>query len=279
MRASDDRDIEFFVSATYQGATYQAMQYRGAFRRRASLLRKAGTRGLSMSCNGQPDLWGGPSNFPVDGGKLVGQVAYYHFSIRRARGRCVLASVRTCVRACVRVNTPVSPGTLGVSPFGIRQGYRGCSGVLVVIGVGRTDHLNTRHCNHDRASSLSLSNSLSRGASFSPPTWHSLPIVQSSHFLIPFLSPASILTGRAWLSGEYLQITTTGERVLPFVSIVAWPDLLDENGIVPSIQIEVREAYRRGAVHFRSDFLPPSQNLLVELFVKCFVKFYYSFIG
>lgn len=129
-----------------------------AFRRRASLLRKAGTRGLPMSCNGQPDLWGGPSNFPVDGGKLVGQVAYYHFSIRRARGWCVLASVR----ACVRVNTPVSPGTLAVSPFGIRQGYRGCSGMLVVIGVGRTDHLNTRHCNHDRAPSLSFQLTFSR---------------------------------------------------------------------------------------------------------------------
>lgn len=112
-----------------------------------------------MSCNGQPDLWGGPSNFPVDGGKLVGQVAYYHFSIRRARGRCV----RACVRACehvARSRTSVSPRTLGVGPFGIRQGYRGCSGVLVVIGVGRTDHLNTRHCNHDRAPSLFLTHFL-----------------------------------------------------------------------------------------------------------------------
>lgn len=118
-----------------------------------------------MSCNGQLDLWGGPSNFPVDGGKLVGQVAYYHFSIRRAKGRCV---VRECVRADMfpGSRTLVSPGILGVSPFGIRQGYRGCSGVLVVIGVGRADHLNTRHCNHDHALSLSpflsLSNSLSR---------------------------------------------------------------------------------------------------------------------
>lgn len=55
---------------------------------------------------------------------------------------------------------PLSPFALyiGVSPCGIRQGYRGCSGVLlVVIGVGPTDHLNTRHCNHDSATSLSLS--------------------------------------------------------------------------------------------------------------------------
>lgn len=92
----------------------------------------------------------------------------FEFSSRRreaCRPSCILPfldstcerSVRARVRACVRVNTPVSPGTLGVSPFGIRQGYRGCSGVLVVIGVGRTDHLNTRHCNHDRAPSLSLS--------------------------------------------------------------------------------------------------------------------------
>lgn len=45
----------------------------------------------------RPDLWGGPSNFPVDGGKVVGQVAYYHFSIRRASG-----TVRACLRAmCV----------------------------------------------------------------------------------------------------------------------------------------------------------------------------------
>lgn len=71
---------------------------RGGFRHRARYYGEAvGARGLSMSCNGQPDLWGGPSNFPVDGGKLVGQVAYYHFSIRRARGR----SVGACVRAYV----------------------------------------------------------------------------------------------------------------------------------------------------------------------------------
>lgn len=108
-----------------------------------------------MSCNGQPDLWGGPSNFPVDGGKLVGQVAYYHFSIRRARGRCVHACGHV-----VRSRTPVSLRTLDVGPFGIRQGYRGCSGVLVVIGVGRTDHLNTRHCNHDRVPSLFLTHFL-----------------------------------------------------------------------------------------------------------------------
>lgn len=113
-----------------------------------------------MSCNGQPDLWGSPSNFPVDGGKLVDQVAYYHFSIRRARGRCVHACGHIA-----RSRTPVSLRTLGVGPFGIRQGYRGCSGVLVVIGVGRTDHLNTRHCNHDRAPSLFLTHFLAASSS------------------------------------------------------------------------------------------------------------------
>jgi len=139
-----------------------------------------------MSCNRQRGhLWGGPSNFPVDGGKLVGQVAYYHFSIRRANG-----TVRACSLACVRVNgvgrararPRVTAYTLAVSPFGIRQGYRGCSGVLVVIGVGRTDHLNTRHRNHDRAPSLFLAHFLTGAPSPRRPDAH-LPIVRSSRFL------------------------------------------------------------------------------------------------
>lgn len=94
----------------------------------------------------------------------------FEFSSRRreaCRPSCILPFLdSTCersVRACghvARSRTPVSLRTLGVGPFGIRQGYRGCSGVLVVIGVGRTDHLNTRHCNHDRAPSLFLTHFL-----------------------------------------------------------------------------------------------------------------------
>lgn len=98
----------------------------------------------------------------------------FEFSSRRreaCRPSCILPfldstcerSVRACVRACVHVDmsvrsrTPVSLGILVVSPFGIRQGYRGFSGrMFIVIGVGRVDHLNTRHCNHDRVPSLSF---------------------------------------------------------------------------------------------------------------------------
>lgn len=71
-----------------------------------------------------------------------------------------MSACETRLLALTRPRILVSPGTLGVSPFGIRQGYRGCSGVLVVIGVGRTDHLNTRHCNHDRVPSLFLTHFL-----------------------------------------------------------------------------------------------------------------------
>lgn len=41
------------------------------------------------------------------------------------------------------------------SPCGIRQRYRGMlAGMLRVIGVGRSDHLNTRHRNHGRLGRL-----------------------------------------------------------------------------------------------------------------------------
>lgn len=181
--------------------------------------------------------------------------AKLHITISRFDVREVGACPRPCVRACVwtllchRVHSVLVPLALDK---GIGD-VRGCSLWLVWVGLTIWIHgtVITTVC--------SLSLFLTHFLAVRPPpclVWHSLPIVQSSHFLIPFLSPAFVLTGCAWLSREYLQITTTGERVLPFVSIVAWPDLLDENGIVRSIQIEVREAYRRGDVHFRSDFIP-----------------------
>lgn len=83
----DEKNIEFFVLAT----RINAMPSR--FSTKSVLLWKAGASRSSISCNGQSDLWGDPSNFPVDGGKLVGQVAYYHFSIRHTRGWCVPACV------------------------------------------------------------------------------------------------------------------------------------------------------------------------------------------
>jgi len=61
-----------------------------------------------------------------DGGKLVGQVAYYHFSIRRTRGRCVLSrpSVRACeTLLCRRVHSVLVPLALDK---GIGD-VRGCS--------------------------------------------------------------------------------------------------------------------------------------------------------
>lgn len=78
--------------------------------------------------------------------------------------------------------------------------------LLVVIGVGPTDHLNTRHCNHDSATSLSLSRA------YLPPVTPSLPIAQSSRFLTP--------TSRVSLSGEYLQIATAVRHPSSFVSIL-----------------------------------------------------------
>lgn len=110
------------------------------------------SRSFDVSCNGQPGSLG----------------RSFEFSSRRreaCRPSCILPFLDStceqygaCLRACERrrARAPVSTGTLAVSPFGIRQGYRGCSGVLVVIGVGRTDHLNTRHRNHDRALPLSF---------------------------------------------------------------------------------------------------------------------------
>lgn len=103
------------------------------FSTRGTLLQETGgSRGLSMSCNGQPDLWGGPSNFPVDGGKLVGQVAYYHFSIRRARGRCVRVDT-SHARAlpCHYVHSVLVPLALDK---GIGD-VRGCSLWLVWVGL------------------------------------------------------------------------------------------------------------------------------------------------
>ena len=64
------------------------------------------------------------------------------------------------------------------APCGIRQGYRACSGVLlVVIGVGPTDHLNTRHCNHDSSTPPSLF-LISLFPPRAPP-WHSLCLSRS----------------------------------------------------------------------------------------------------
>lgn len=94
----------------------------------------------------------------------------FEFSSRRreaCRPSCILPFLdSTCERfgACLRACEHVARSRASVShrvhssvgPFGIRQGYRGCSGVLVVIGVGWADHLNTRHCNHDRVLSLFL---------------------------------------------------------------------------------------------------------------------------
>lgn len=135
---------------------------------------RIGLLGLStLSGNGRTDLWGCPLNFPVVGGKRVGQVAYYHFSIRRARKLPVAVRVYTYSKA-VRYTD--------VSPSGIRQGYRGCLGVLVVIGVGRTDHLNTRYCNHDWASSLLLF--LIRFLALSPIL--SFPMAHSHRTFSPF---------------------------------------------------------------------------------------------
>jgi len=156
--------------------------------------------------------------------------AKLHITISRFDVREVGACSRPCVRACETL--PCHRVHSVLVPLALDKGIgdvRGCSLWLVWVGLTIWIHGTVI----TTVLPLSLSNSLSRGPSSSPSAWHSLPIVQSSHFLIPFLSLAYVLTGRAWLSGEYLQITTTGERVLPFVSIVAWPDLLDENGIVP----------------------------------------------
>lgn len=105
----------------------------------------------------------------------------------------------------------------GVSPSGIRQGYRGCSGVLlVVIGVGRTDHLNTRHCNHDSPPPrLALSRC-------------SLPQADTLFAYRTVIAPSHPRASRASPSGEYLQIASRRPTSSPFVSIVASSDLRED---------------------------------------------------
>lgn len=127
-------------------------------------------------------------------------------------------------------------------------------GVLVVIGVGRTDHLNTRHCNHDRALSLFLTHFLAAVL----PAGLTL-LARRTVIALPHPPPPRSSSSRPDARGcpGNTSRLLPPVSVLPFVSIVAWPVLLDENGIVPSIQIEVREIYRRehGDVYFRSNSL------------------------
>lgn len=88
------------------------------------------------------------------------------------------ASVRRHTYTHAHPLSRIRPVYSGVSPCGIRQGYRGCSGVLlVVIGVGPTDHLNTRYCNHDSPPPLTLSFSFCQSFLTLPPPspFHLLP--------------------------------------------------------------------------------------------------------
>jgi len=133
--------------------------------------------------------------------------------------RCVLARSLACVRVNgvgrARARPRVTGYTLAVSPFGIRQGYRGCSGVLVVIGVGRADHLNTRHRNHDRAPSLFLAHFLA-GVLPPPPAPPAGLTLTCPSYGHRASSPSLPDRTRAWLSGEYLQITTSERPPIRF---------------------------------------------------------------
>lgn len=146
--------------------------------------------------------------------------------------------------ASVRRHTHTNPLSLfvlyiGVSPCGIRQGYRGCSGVLlVVIGVGPTDHLNTRHCNHDCATSLFLSLCLLRISALS------LSTEASSHSF----RPDTLFAYRIVIAPSHPRVTRLTVRGIPpdcyhrptsslFVSIVASSDLRDDIARIPTVTL------------------------------------------
>lgn len=100
---------------------------------------------------------------------------------------------------CVGTRTHAHPPSHCTSPVyapcGIRQGYRACSGVLlVVIGVGPTDHLNTRHCNHD--------------SSTPPPSFWSL----SFHLALP---PDTLFAYRVVIAPSHPRVTRLTVRGIP----------------------------------------------------------------
>lgn len=149
--------------------------------------------------------------------------------------------------ASVRRHTHTNPLSLfvlyiGVSPCGIRQGYRGCSGVLlVVIGVGPTDHLNTRHCNHDCATSLFLS------LSVSPSYFLSFSFHQTSHSSHSFRLD-TLFAYRIVIAPSHPHVTRLTVRGIPpdcyhrptsslFVSIVASSDLRDDIARIPTVTL------------------------------------------
>lgn len=121
---------------------------------KGTLLRKA--RGLSVSCNGQSESLG--MSFEFSSRRRESLSAKLHITISRFDVR--ETGENACLRACEHVALPCHRVHAALVPLALDKGIGDVRGVLVVIGVGRVDHLNTRHCNHDRVLFLFLTHFL-----------------------------------------------------------------------------------------------------------------------